>query len=256
MSLLSRITAKVYGSGLAPSSDHSMTTFGTAKAATPTYSNDPAAIQTAQWLLGLAATLASGQAPYMQDVNGVWFVLSYLISYLYQAGIAEWDAGTNYALGSFCRGPSTGNLFVSQQTNNLNHAVTDTNWWLPYEQTITAPGIAKAWVVFNGISISSTPCTILSSFNVTSVTKVSAGVYEVNFTNALPVDGSGNGLYGFSGSCGTANGAAAVNGDNNIICAFYGGHKGLKTATKCRITAWESTGGLEDSGCISVLFFG
>jgi len=55
-------------------------------------------------------------------------------------------------------------------------------------------GIAKAWVNFVG---SSTP-TINQSFNVSSVTYVSAGVWQVNYTTAFsntyycPVVGTGN----------------------------------------------------------------
>jgi len=41
-------------------------------------------------------------------------------------------------------------------------------------------GIAKAWVNFNGTSAA-----IRSSFNVSSVTRASAGVYTVNFTTAM-----------------------------------------------------------------------
>lgn len=42
-------------------------------------------------------------------------------------------------------------------------------------------GSAKAWVNFNG----STPPVIRASYNVSSVTRVGAGIYTVNFTNAL-----------------------------------------------------------------------
>lgn len=41
-------------------------------------------------------------------------------------------------------------------------------------------GIAKAWVTYNGVSQ-----TILSSFNVSSVTYTGAGDYTVNFTTAM-----------------------------------------------------------------------
>ena len=43
-------------------------------------------------------------------------------------------------------------------------------------------GIAKAWVNFNGV----TTATIRSSFNVSSITRTSTGIYTVNFTTALP----------------------------------------------------------------------
>jgi hypothetical protein len=42
-------------------------------------------------------------------------------------------------------------------------------------------GCAKAWVNFNGV----TTTTIRASYNVSSVTRSSAGTYEVNFTNAM-----------------------------------------------------------------------
>lgn len=44
-------------------------------------------------------------------------------------------------------------------------------------------GIAKAWVNFNGTT---SPGTIRSAFNVSSVTKTTTGDYTVNFTTAMP----------------------------------------------------------------------
>lgn len=43
--------------------------------------------------------------------------------------------------------------------------------------------IAKAWVNFNGTT---SPGTIRSSYNVSSVTKNSTGAYTINFSNAMP----------------------------------------------------------------------
>ena len=44
-------------------------------------------------------------------------------------------------------------------------------------------GVCRAWVKFNGTT---TPPTINASYNVTSVTRASTGVFTVTFTNALP----------------------------------------------------------------------
>ena len=44
----------------------------------------------------------------------------------------------------------------------------------------TTAGLAKAWCNYNGAT-----STIVSSYNVSSVTYISAGVYQFNFTNAL-----------------------------------------------------------------------
>lgn len=56
-------------------------------------------------------------------------------------------------------------------------------------------GIAKAWATFDGTSAS--PITPSSSFNVSSITYSSGGLYQVNFSTAMPnanyvVAGSGN----------------------------------------------------------------
>ncbi len=52
-------------------------------------------------------------------------------------------------------------------------------------------GLAKAWVNFDGGSVSSPR----DSFNVDSVTNIASGKQQINFTNAMPNDD-----YAFSGS--------------------------------------------------------
>ena len=44
-------------------------------------------------------------------------------------------------------------------------------------------GVPKAWARFNGTT---SPATIASSFNVSSVTKITTGQFSVNFTTAMP----------------------------------------------------------------------
>jgi hypothetical protein len=55
-------------------------------------------------------------------------------------------------------------------------------------------GIAKAWVSFNG-----TLATINSAFNVSSITRSSAGVYVINFSTAL-ANGSYASVFGVGGA--------------------------------------------------------
>jgi hypothetical protein len=55
---------------------------------------------------------------------------------------------------------------------------------------LSASGTAKAWVNFNGSA-----ATVTNAFNVSSVTRNSAGQYTINFTNAMP-----NANYVMSGS--------------------------------------------------------
>jgi len=47
--------------------------------------------------------------------------------------------------------------------------------------TTATTGVCQAWVNFNGVS----GVSIRASYNISSVTRASTGVYTVNFTNAL-----------------------------------------------------------------------
>ena len=79
-------------------------------------------------------------------------------------------------------------------------------------------GIAKAWVNFVG---SSSP-TINQSFNVSSVTYVSAGIWQVNFTTAFantsycPIVGTAN-----NSALNTGNTIAVVNSVSQIIVYHF-----------------------------------
>jgi hypothetical protein len=73
-------------------------------------------------------------------------------------------------------------------------------------------GIAKAWVNFNGVP--STP-TISASFNVSSVSKTSTGVYTVNYTTAMP---SAN-YCAVAGGAGDVTSEGAWNGVSNTPSA-------------------------------------
>lgn len=76
-------------------------------------------------------------------------------------------------------------------------------------------GIAKAWVYFNSAG------NIISSFNVSSVTLNSTGVWTVNFTSALPT---------YYGSVGCNDG----NGAGNYVC-YSGANYGTRTTTACTV---------------------
>lgn len=69
-----------------------------------------------------------------------------------------------------------------------------TSTWIA--STPSAPGIAKAWVCFNGIRTGNGVVSIYSSFNVSSVTKTEQACYTINFINAMADTN-----YAFAGSC-------------------------------------------------------
>lgn len=256
---LPRKTQSVFGSGLTPTGN--VANFGTYAAGAVTYSNDPAAIQTSAWLNGWNGAVVGNQSPTIQDMNAVMLVLSQQIAYLLQQGIPQWDStgGTSYYLGSEAK--VSGQVYQCYVTGPVtSNPSTDTASWKPFTATQTGPNLIKASVVFDGINSTGGFSNIISSFNVTSVQKLGTGSYLVNFTAGLPVDGSGNGIYGLAGSAGTQNGQVSGSGDNNIICG--GGVPGTtvtKTATQCSVYCWEAnfsgSGALENSGCITINFY-
>ena len=75
-------------------------------------------------------------------------------------------------------------------------------------------GIAKAWVNYNA-----TTQTITNSFNVSSVTYVSSGLYTINYTTAMP-----NANYCISGT-------STYGGGQNLFIFPYGS----KTTALCQV---------------------
>jgi len=100
-----------------------------------------------------------------------------------------------------------------------------------YGSAATAYG-CRAWVNFDGTGTPS----IRDSGNVSSITDVSTGRYEVNFSNAMP-DGNYSAVAsGRITSMGTANG-------------------GVITTTKVRVEAFDGNGTLTDTNTVCVAIF-
>ena len=98
-------------------------------------------------------------------------------------------------------------------------------------------GSAKAWVNFNGV----TTVTINASYNVSSITRNSAGNYTINFTNALT-----DANYTITSS------AEGTGTTSYCLIPYSSGGAGtaptLKTTTQCRVVAPQ------DVYCGSVVF--
>ena len=107
MTNLSRKTAKIFGetattTGINPEIGQ----FGSAKAGTYIGTNDIDTIQgLPAWSNGwVDAVTPTQQFPTLPEMTGVHNVLSYQEAYLLQKGVAEWDSGTTYYTGDFCKG--------------------------------------------------------------------------------------------------------------------------------------------------------
>ena len=60
-------------------------------------SKDVETIQSlSNWETGLRAQVNSSDAPYLQDQNAIFYVITSQLAYLFQSGIAEWNSQTEY----------------------------------------------------------------------------------------------------------------------------------------------------------------
>ena len=98
-------------------------------------------------------------------------------------------------------------------------------------------GSAKAWVNFNGV----TTTTIRASYNVSSVTRVTTGVYTVNFTNAL----TDTNYCAVNSSGGTASILGAVSYENNTA----------RTTTSFTFYVYNSSITIADAAYCNVAIF-
>lgn len=135
MARINRATQKIFGSN---ANSTAITEFGTAKNAEPEYitNGDVEAIQAnPSFLTGWANSLEQDLAPFMQDSNGLWYMITSQVAYLLKNGIAEYDAGTSYDLGDLAKvvqQNGTVVIYKSLQDDNLGHAITESSYWVMY----------------------------------------------------------------------------------------------------------------------------
>lgn len=121
MAKLTRKTLIQFGNS-GPSSSFGQ--FGSKELGVPQTSQDPTVIQQlSPWVQGWQNAIVSGdKAAYLEDMNGWCFVHSYMMTYMFQMGIPEWDSGTTYYINSVVQDAAgNGQWFKSLQNNNLNH---------------------------------------------------------------------------------------------------------------------------------------
>lgn len=104
--------------------------YGSFAQGTPIYSTDPEVIQAlSQFTDGWFTAIVGDNVATIEDTNALFYLTFYQLCYMFQSGIPEWNDDTTYYEHSFCS--SGGRIYVSLQDDNLNNAVTDTDWWLP-----------------------------------------------------------------------------------------------------------------------------
>lgn len=105
--------------------------FGSLASANPQFSKDIEAIQNLPaFLQGWAGAITGDASPALEDFNALFYVLFYQMAYLFQKGVAQWKATTDYYKGSFTT-DGNGAFYASVVDNNVgNDPATDdgTHW--------------------------------------------------------------------------------------------------------------------------------
>lgn len=128
---------------------------------------------------------------------------------------------------------TSGNLFVGGTTQNTSTT------------PVYASNTAKAWVNYNGVAQ-----TVRASFNISSVTYVSGGIYTLNFTNAL-VDSN----YILTFGAGTGNGRVLTLRPSQQNDTVSGVTAALQSTTQVQIQEIDFNGGTNNSTFIFAAVF-
>lgn len=136
MPKITRQNQKIFGdnAGL-----NQLAQFGSLAAGTPVFSSNPETIQAlGNYLTGWFGAIIGSNSPAIEDMNALFYLFAYQLSYLMQTGIPEWDDETTYYIGSLATN-STGDIFKSKTDDNLNNVLTDLTNWAPLVADASPP---------------------------------------------------------------------------------------------------------------------
>lgn len=167
--------------------------FGSIAAGLPANTKDPTLIQSlSNFLDGWYAAIIGNNAPAIQDMNALFFLAYYQLTYLFESGVPEWDAETTYYIGNIVN--VGGILYVSVTDTNLNNAVTVVANWKLYGSNLTQIADANYTTLFADqmIEIAATTAertvTMLAAaagkFKKQTITKTDASANEVVISGA------------------------------------------------------------------------
>lgn len=126
MAEIERKVQKIFGGSL--SANGNISKYGSKEEGAVEYSLDLDEIQTPRWLNGLLGAVSIDKAPYLQDLNALFYVMTKQLAYLFQAGIAEWNAETEYfANKSFVL--YNGEVYKAI-ANSVNQEPTNSSYWV------------------------------------------------------------------------------------------------------------------------------
>lgn len=155
MPRLPRFTQKIFGSN---AGTNQLAQYGSLAAGTPQRYNGttitPTIIQSlTQYLNGWFAGVIGLNSPAIEDMNALFYLVTYQLAQILQSGMPEWDSGTTYFIDNIVN--YNGILYQSLVDDNLNStpSPTNTDWKTFGAETITAKFTLEAAIVpFEDIS--------------------------------------------------------------------------------------------------------
>tara|TARA_R110002020_G_scaffold13283_6_gene48136 strand:- start:12492 stop:13898 length:1407 start_codon:yes stop_codon:yes gene_type:complete len=95
-----------------------------------TTSTDPDVLQGTGYETGVSSAEVSGKKLLpRKDFNGLKYETDYHLSYLYQSGIPEYDASTEYHIGSIVKDIDSAIIYKSITADNVSNPLTDSENW-------------------------------------------------------------------------------------------------------------------------------
>lgn len=127
MAEIERKAQKVFGGNLSPAGN--IAVYGSKLAGTVAYSKNLDVIQNNSWLVGLLGSVSPSKAPYLQDLNAIFYVITTQLAYIFQAGVPEWNSETEYfANKSIVRYGDKVYIAISNNTNVNPESEGNTSW--------------------------------------------------------------------------------------------------------------------------------
>lgn len=149
MAQLPRVLQKIFCGGV-PATNN-VAVFGSLKAGAPSYSDSVAIIQSLPaFEVGWSGATILNQAPALQDMNALFYVLSNQIAYLLQNGIPEYLSTETYYENSLCT--SGGVIYKSVVDANVGQALTNSLFWMPIV-TSNVVSTSSAYAIINSDSV-------------------------------------------------------------------------------------------------------
>jgi hypothetical protein len=190
MSKLARAEQKIFAGS---AGNNEIEQIGSLKNGSQVFTTDPVELQAlSQFASGLLAIVSSDKyIPEITDINAIYFLITRQLAYLFQEGVPEYDATTNYFINSIVKGTGTNQLYYSLTDNNLGNALSSATYWTPY----TGSSYLKYNVTLNSLDLMS-GATIKARFFITTgtIATVSRFVEGATLTATTSVDAGGSAI--------------------------------------------------------------